>query len=81
MSHGDSKYKIITGDFNLKKKKEEEEDFKNMGAFGTGEKSERRDHLIRFAEEHKLIIANTVSETIKIDTGLGSHPMKKQEPK
>ena len=55
----------MTGDFNVKKKKkkkrkeEEEEDFKSMGAFGTGEKSERRYHIIKFAEEDKLIIANS----------------------
>ena len=61
--------------------KTKEEDFKSMGAVGTRERNERRDHSIKFAEEHKLIIANTVSKAINIDTGLGSHPMRRQETK
>ena len=61
MADSDSKYKIITGDFNSKiKTKKKEEVFKSMGAFGIGERNERGDHLIEFAEEHNLIIANTL---------------------
>ena len=33
-----------------------------MGAFGIGERNERGNRLIEFAEEHKLIIANTLFE-------------------
>ena len=37
MADSDSKYKIITGDFNAKiGTKTHEEDFKSMGAFGIG---------------------------------------------
>ena len=62
MADSDSKYKIITGDFNAKigGKKTKEEDSKSMGAFGIGERIERRDRLYEFAEEHNLIIANTL---------------------
>ena len=61
MADSDSKYKIITEDFNAKiETKAKEEDFKCMGVFGIGERNERGDHIIEFAEEHKLIIANTL---------------------
>ena len=40
MADSDSKYKIITGDFNAKiGTKTKEEDFKSMGAFGIGERN------------------------------------------
>ena len=52
-----------------------------MAALGIGERDERGDRLIEFAEEHKLIIANTMFQKPKIDTGLGSYPMGKQETK
>ena len=61
MADGDSEYKINAGDFNAKiKTKTKEEDFKSMGAFGIWERNDRGDSLIEFAEEHKLIIANTL---------------------
>ena len=57
MADSDSKYKIIAGDFSAKiGTKTKEEDFKGMEAFGIGERNERRDHLLEFAEERKLII-------------------------
>ena len=31
-----------------------------MGTFGTGERNERGHRLTEFAEEHKLIVANTL---------------------
>ena len=66
MSDSDSKYKIITGDFNTKfGTKPEEEDFKSMGAFGIGERNERGDRLIESAEEHKLITTNTLLQKQK----------------
>ena len=36
-----------------------------MGAFGIGERNERGDRLIEFAEEHKLIMANTLFQKPK----------------
>ena len=36
MADSDSKYKIITGDFNAKNRTEIKEDFKSMGAFRIG---------------------------------------------
>ena len=36
-----------------------------MGAFGIGERYERGDRLIEFAEEHNLIIANTLLQKPK----------------
>ena len=66
MADSDSKYKIITGDFNAKfGTKTKEEDFKSIGAFGIGERNERGDHLTEFAEEHNLIIANTLFQKQK----------------
>ena len=42
VADSDSKYKIITGDFNAKiGTKTKEEDFKSMGAFGIGERKRR----------------------------------------
>ena len=59
MADSDSKYKIITGDFNAKiGTKAKEKDFKSVGAYGIGERNERGDRLIEFAEEHNLIMAN-----------------------
>ena len=100
MADSDSRYKIITGDFNAKiGTKAKEEGFKSRGAFGTGKRNERGDRLIEFAEEHNLIIANTLLQKQKQkqnktkkpqtnktnknppNTGLGSHPMEKQETK
>ena len=81
MADSDSKYKIITGDFSaIIGTKTKEEDFKSMGAFGIRERNERGDCLIEFAEKHKLIIANNFISQ-QMDTGLGSHPMGKQETK
>ena len=66
MADSDSKYKIFTEDFTTKiGTKTKEEDFKSMGAFGIGERNERGDSLIEFAEEHKLIIANTLFQKPK----------------
>ena len=76
MADSDSKYKIITGDLNANTgTKTKEENFKSMGAFGIGERNERGDCLIEFAEEHNLIEANTLFQKPKTDTGLGSHPI------
>ena len=66
MAGSDSRYKIITGDFNTTiGTKTKEEDFKSMGAFGIGERNERGDRLIDFAEEHNLIIANILFQKPK----------------
>ena len=66
MADSDSKYKIITGDFNaIIGTKTKAKDFKSMGAFGIGERNERGDSLIEFAEEHNLIIANTLLQKQK----------------
>ena len=66
MADSDSKYKVITGDFNAKIGTEtKEEDLKSMGAFGIGDRNERGDRLIEFAEEHNLIIANTLFQKPK----------------
>ena len=61
MADSDSRYKIITRNFNAKNgANTKEEDFKSMGAFGTGKRNETGDRSIEFAEEHNLIIANTL---------------------
>ena len=61
MADSCSKYKITTRDFNAKiGTKTKEEDIKSMGAFGIGERNERGDRLIEFAEDCKLVIANTL---------------------
>ena len=52
-----------------------------MGAFGIEERNERGDRLIDIAEEHKLTITNILFQKPVIDTGIGSHPMGKQETK
>ena len=66
MADSDSKYKIITGDFNAKiATKTKEGDFESMQAFGIEEINERGDRLIEFAEEHKLIIANILFQKPK----------------
>ena len=44
----------------LMQKMELKKDFKSMGAFGRGERNERGDGFIEFAEEHKQIIANAL---------------------
>ena len=76
VADSDSKYTIITGDFNAKiGTKTKEEDFKSMGAFGIRERNEIGDRLIVLAEEHTLIIANTLFQKPNTDIGLGSHPM------
>ena len=59
--------------------KTKEENFRSVSAFGKGERNERRDRLIEFAKEHKLIIANTLFQKPKADTGLRSHQVEKQE--
>ena len=41
MANSDSKYQIITGDFNAKVETKTKEDFKSMRAFGIGERKER----------------------------------------
>ena len=95
MGDSASKYKIIAGESMQtlelkqrpplppppKKNPNPNRDFKSMGAFGIGGRNERGDCLIKFAEEHKLIIANTLFQKPTIDTGLGSHAMGKQEIK
>ena len=43
-----------------------EDVFKSMEAFGIGERNERGDRFIEFAEEHKLIIANALFQKPKI---------------
>ena len=66
MADSNSKYKIITEDFNAKiGTKTKEEDFKSIRAFGVGERNERGDRLIEFAVEHNLIIANTLFQKPK----------------
>ena len=66
MADSDSKYKIITGDFNAKiATKTKEGDFESMQAFGIDEINERGDRLIEFAEEHTLIIANILFQKPK----------------
>ena len=65
MADSDSKYKIITEDFNEKNGTKTKEDVKSMGAFGIGERNKRGDRLIEFAEEHKLSIANTLFQKQK----------------
>ena len=50
-----------TGDFNaIIGTKTTKEDFKSMGKLGIWKRSKRGDRLIEFAEEHKLMIANTL---------------------
>ena len=57
---------MITGDFKAKSgTKTKEEDFKSMGPFGIGKRNEKGGRLIEFAEEHKLIIANTLFQKPK----------------
>ena len=76
-----------TGDFNaIIGTKTTKEDFKSMGKLGIWKRNKRGDRLIEFAEEHKLMIANTLfyfrnqnKKQKKTDTGLGSHQMGKQE--
>ena len=65
MADSNSKYKIFTGNFNAKIGSKTTEDFKSMTAFGIGEINDRGDCLIEFAEEHKLIVANTLFQTLK----------------
>ena len=66
MADSDSKCKIITCDFNAKVgTKRKEEDSKSMGIFGTRETNEKGDCFIEFAEEHKLIITNTLFQKPK----------------
>ena len=56
-----SKHKIIIGDFNAKIGiKNKDETFQSMGPYGIGKRNCRGERLIEFAEEHKLIIANTL---------------------
>ena len=43
MAYSDSKYKIITGNFNAKIGTKRKEDFKSMGAFGIGERQMREE--------------------------------------
>ena len=50
-----------------------------METFGTGERKGKGDHLIECAEEHKLIIANTLFQKPRPDTGLEKRQMEKQE--
>ena len=51
MADSDSKYKIITGDFNAKiGTKTKEEDFKSMRSFGKVERNDKGDHLIELPE-------------------------------
>ena len=71
----DSKYKVITGDFNAKiGTKTKAEDLKSMGAFRIRERNERGDRLIKFAEEHKLIIENPDPRNNDENTGSNRQP-------
>ena len=57
---------IIMGDFNAKiGRKQQWEKGKCTGGFGIGEKNERGERLINFAEEKRLFIANTFFEKNK----------------
>ena len=54
------------GDFNAKiGRKQQWEKGKCTGGFGIGEKNERGERLINFAEEKRLFIANTFFEKKK----------------
>ena len=56
-----SRYKILLGDFNAKIGiKEKEETYQSIGPYGIGIRNDRGERLIEFAEEHKLVIANTL---------------------
>ena len=56
-----AKYKILIGDFNAKiGTKGKEEKIQSMGSYGIGTRNERGERLLEFAEEHRLIIANTL---------------------
>ena len=57
--------------------KTKEEDFKSMGAFGIGERNERGDRLIEFAEEHNLTIANTLFQKQHKKTNKQTNKQKK----
>ena len=82
MTDSDSKSKIITGQFSAKiGTKTKEEDFKSVGTCGIGERNERGDHLIEFAEEGELIIANTLFQKPKNRYWMWSHLVEKQETK
>ena len=65
VANSDSKYRISIGDFTAEIGTKTKEDFKSMGAFGIEERNERGDHLIEFAWEHKLIIANKLFQKPK----------------
>ena len=47
------------GDFNAKIGTKKDENIKSMGNFGIGERNERGEMLINFAEEERLTISNT----------------------
>ena len=53
------------GDFNAKIGRKQWEKGKCTGRFGIGEKNERGERLINFAEEKRLLIANTFFEKNK----------------
>ena len=54
------KYHIIMGDFNAKVGKQDQNSTaRSVGPHGTGERNERGERLMNFAEENNLIIANT----------------------
>ena len=56
-----SRYKILLGDFNAKIGiKDKEETYQSIGPYGIGIRNDRGERLIEFAEEHKLVIANTL---------------------
>ena len=79
MADSDSKYQIVTGNFNAKIGAKTKNKFISMGTNGIRERNERGDRLIEFAEEHKVIRAQCDIQKPQTDTELGSHQMGKQQ--
>ena len=57
--------------------KQKKKDFKSKGVFEIGERNERWDLLIEFAEEHKLIVGNMLYQKQITDIGHGSRQTEK----
>ena len=55
-----AKHKILIGDFNAKIGTNDKDNSKCMGPHGVGSRNRRGERLIEFAEEHQLVIANTL---------------------
>ena len=61
-----ARYKVLIGDFNAKiGVKTNNEPCQSLGLYGIGVRNDRGDKLIEFAEEHKLVIANTLFKKAK----------------